>query len=243
MQERFVRTELLLGPKAMECLKKAHVAVFGLGGVGSFVVEALARSGIGALDLIDHDTVSLSNVNRQIIATTQTLESPKVDVEKERILSINPECQVIGHECFYLPETAHELDLTDFDYIVDAVDTVTGKLLIIQNAKAAGVPVISCMGTASKLDPLAFKVADIYDTSVCPLAKIIRKECRKRGIDSLKVVYSTEPPHDPVQQELENELIAIEHPAGRHGISGSVAFVPSVAGMIIASEVVKDLIA
>lgn len=242
MQERFVRTELLLGPEAMERLHNAHVAVFGLGGVGSFVAEALARSGIGAFDLIDHDTVSLSNVNRQIIATTESIGLPKVMVQKERILSINPECKVNGHECFYLPETACEIDLADFDYVVDAVDTVTGKFYIIENAQAANVPVISCMGTASKLDPLAFRVADIYDTSICPLAKIIRKECRKRGIDSLKVVYSTEPSHGFADQDLENELIAIEQPAGRHGIPGSVAFVPAVAGMIIAREVVKDLI-
>lgn len=242
MQDRFSRTELLLGSDALAILAQARVAVFGLGGVGSYVVEALARSGVGALDLIDHDTISLTNINRQITATSQTLNLPKVTVEKERVLSINPDCKVEAIPCFFLPETAHEIDFSAYDYIVDAVDTITGKLLIIEHAQAAHKPIISCMGTAFKMDPTAFRVADIYQTSICPLAKIIRKECRKRSIDALKVVYSTEPVNTLEHNGSNTDTTYSDEPISRHGIAGSVAFVPSVAGLIIAGEVVKDLI-
>ncbi|MBD5631896.1 MAG: tRNA threonylcarbamoyladenosine dehydratase [Clostridia bacterium] len=224
MDEIFSRTELLLGGEAMEKLAGARVAVFGVGGVGGFVVEALARSGVGALDLIDGDKVCLSNLNRQIIATRQTLEQFKAEAAKERVLQINPECAVRAFNVFYMPDTAQEFDFKNYDYIVDAIDNVTGKLTIIENAKQCGVPVISSMGAGNKLDPTAFEVADIYKTSVCPLAKVMRHELKKRGIDGLKVVYSK------------------EEPKGNHRAPcGSVAFVPSVVGMIIASEVVKDL--
>ncbi len=234
MLDRFSRTELLLGPRAMQRLKNARVAVFGIGGVGGFTVEALARSGVGALDLIDHDTVSLTNLNRQIIATEETIGRYKVDVAAERVHSINPDCVVRTYRTFYLPDTADQFDFHQYDYVVDAVDTVTGKLLLIEQAKACGTPVISSMGAGNKLDPTAFRVADLYETDICPLAKVMRKECRKRGIDHLKVVYSREKPvapQGPVQEETT-----------RRSLPGSIAFVPSVVGLIIGGEVIKDLI-
>ncbi len=234
MLNQFSRTRLLLGEEAMQKLSSRRVAVFGIGGVGGYVVEALARSGIGALDLIDHDTVSLTNLNRQIIATMDTIDRYKVDVAKERVLSIHPDCKVNAYRTFYLPETADQFDFTQYDYVVDAVDTVTGKLRLIEEARRAGVPIISSMGAGNKLDPTAFKVADIYETNICPLAKVMRKECRKRGIDHLKVVYSEEVPRVPLQET--------EEVTERRSLPGSVAFVPSVAGLILASEVIKDLI-
>ena len=235
----FSRTALLLGAESMEKLKNAKVAVFGLGGVGGYVAEALARSGVGALTLVDHDTISKSNINRQILATENTVGQDKVTAAAERVAAINSQIRVIPRKTFYLPETAGEFDFTEYDYIVDAIDTVTGKMMLIQAAKAAGTPIISSMGTGNKLDPTAFQVGDISETSVCPLARIIRKECKKRGIEKLKVVYSTEdpiknplPPDDPAWAEL---------PEGRNALPGSVCFVPAVAGMIIAGEVIKDL--
>ncbi len=235
----YSRTQFLLGENAMRKLKNAHVAVFGLGGVGGYVVEALARSGIGALDLVDHDTISPTNINRQILATCQTVGQDKATAAAQRVAAIDPSIRVNARKTFYLPETADEFDFTKYDYVVDAIDTVTGKLMLVQAAKAAGTPIISSMGTGNKLDPTAFQVADIYDTSVCPLARIIRKECKKRGIDSLKVVYSKEdpikitlPPEDPAWAEL---------PEGRNALPGSICFVPAVAGMIIAGEVIKDI--
>ncbi len=238
-RNQFQRTELLLGPAAMEKLAASRVAVFGVGGVGGYVVEGLARSGIGALDLIDCDKISLTNLNRQIIATHDTVGMDKTEVAKARVLSINPECKVIAHNVFYLPETEDMFDFREYDYVVDAIDTVAGKMSIISRAKECGVPVISSMGAGNKLDPTGFKVADIYKTSVCPLAKVIRKECRKLGIDSLKVVYSEEQalkPAGEIEAEEEPSVVAKKQPPG------SVAFVPSVAGLIIAGEVIKDLI-
>jgi tRNA A37 threonylcarbamoyladenosine dehydratase len=231
MPEQFSRTELLLGHEAMEKLAGSRVAVFGIGGVGGYVVEALARSGVGALDLIDNDKVALSNINRQIIATMKTVGMDKVDAAKERILDINPDCKVTSYKTFYMPDTADQFDFTLYDYVVDAIDTVTGKLTIIENAKKAGVPVISSMGAGNKLDASAFEVADLYKTSVCPLAKVMRRECKKRGIRSLKVVYSKE---EPVKSS------AVLSEGGRN-IPGSIAFAPSSAGLVIAGEVIKDL--
>ena len=227
MLDQFSRTELLFGKKAMERLSSSRVAVFGIGGVGGFTVEALARSGVGAIDLIDHDKVCLTNINRQIIATHKTVGKYKVDAAAERILEINPDCKVTAHKIFYMPDTQDGFDFSPFDYIVDAIDTVTGKLLIAENAVECGVPVISCMGAGNKLDPTAFKVADIFETSVCPLAKVMRRELKKRGIERLKVVYSKEEPKKPVATEPR--------------VPASNAFVPSVAGLIIAGEVIKDL--
>ena len=225
----------------MQKLKNAHVAVFGLGGVGGYVAEALARSGIGALTLVDHDTISLTNINRQILATRETVGQDKVLAAAQRVNAIDPEIRVDARKTFYLPETADTFDFSKFDYVVDAIDTVTGKMMLIQQAKAADVPIISSMGTGNKLDPTAFQVADISKTSVCPLARIIRKECKKRGIDRLKVVYSTE---DPIKTELAADDPAwAELPEGRNALPGSVCFVPAVAGMIIAGEVIKDIIA
>ena len=198
MLDQFSRTELLFGKKAMERLSSSRVAVFGIGGVGGFTVEALARSGVGAIDLIDHDKVCLTNINRQIIATHKTVGKYKVDAAAERILEINPDCKVTAHKIFYMPDTQDGFDFSPFDYIVDAIDTVTGKLLIAENAVECGVPVISCMGAGNKLDPAAFEVADIFETSVCPLAKVMRRELKKRGIGRLKVVYSKEEPKKPV---------------------------------------------
>ncbi|MBE7001485.1 MAG: tRNA threonylcarbamoyladenosine dehydratase [Ruminococcaceae bacterium] len=238
--ERYSRTRFLLGEEAMKKLQNAHVAVFGMGGVGSYVVEALARSGVGALTLVDHDTISKTNINRQLFATVDTVGKDKVAVAADRVLAINPQIQVFPKKTFYLPETADRFDFRQFDYVVDAIDTVTGKLMLVQAAKTANTPIISSMGTGNKLDPTAFRVGDISETSVCPLARIIRKECKKRGIDRLKVVYSTEmpiecslSPDDPAWAEL---------PEGRNALPGSVCFVPAVAGMILAGEVIKDLV-
>lgn len=229
------RTEKLIGEEGVRILEGSRVAVFGIGGVGGFAVEGLARSGVGALDLIDSDRVSLTNVNRQIIATLDTLDSFKTEAARDRIMSINPDCRVTVHNVFFLPENEDEFDFSKYDYVVDAIDTVSGKMAIIEKAKTAGVPVISAMGAGNKMDPTAFEVADIYETSVCPLAKVIRKECRKRGIDSLKVVYSREEAMEP--GEVENEELKGKRPA-----PGSISFVPSVCGLIIAGEVIKDLI-
>lgn len=236
MTEQFSRTQLLLGEEAMEKLRNARVAVFGIGGVGGYTVEALARSGVGQLDLIDSDTVSVSNINRQILATHSTVGRLKVDVAKDRILDINPNCVVRTYPCFYLPDTADQFDFSAYDYIVDAIDTVTGKLQLVQQAHAAGTPIICSMGTGNKLDPSAFLVADISKTSVCPLARIIRKELKKRGINHVKVVYSQEDALTPVGAEEEMKLL------GKRQIPGSVSFVPGAAGLILAGEVIKDLI-
>ncbi|MDO5476746.1 MAG: tRNA threonylcarbamoyladenosine dehydratase [Eubacteriales bacterium] len=232
MADQFERTQLLYGADVMERFAAARVAVFGIGGVGGYVVEALARSGIGALDLIDKDTVSLSNLNRQIIATHRTIGQYKVDAAAERIHDIFPGCTVRTYRVFYLPETQGQFDFTLYDYVVDAIDTVTGKLAIIENAKKAGVPVISSMGAGNKLQPAAFEVADLYETSVCPLARVMRRECKKRGIDSLKVVYSREKPLRPMEK-LEDGV--------RRSVPGSTAFAPSAAGLIIAGEIINDL--
>ncbi len=228
----FSRTAILIGNEGIEKLKKARVAVFGIGGVGGYVVEALARSGVGALDLIDKDTVSLSNINRQIVALRSTVGRLKTEVAAERVKDINPEIVVRCHNLFYLPETADLFDFSNYDYIVDAIDTVSGKLAIIERAKGANVPVISSMGAGNKLNAGAFEVADIAETSVCPLARVMRRELKKRGIERVKTVYSKEEP-------LPSPLVDGE--SGK-AIAGSVSFVPSVAGLLIAGEVVKDLI-
>ncbi len=234
---------MLLGEEGMEKLAAARVAVFGIGGVGGYTVEALARSGIGALDLIDNDKICLSNINRQILATMKTLGMYKVDAAEERIADINPDCKVKTYKTFYLPSDDGGLDFTLYDYVVDAIDTVAGKLAIIKNAKAAGVPVISSMGAGNKLDPTAFEVADIYKTSVCPLAKTMRRELRKMGIDSLKVVYSKEEPIKPKSDDGISPCECLQTGrAARKAIPGSNAFVPPVAGLIIAGEVIKDII-
>ena len=234
MAHAFSRTERVVGSEALDILKTSRVAVFGIGGVGGYTVEALARSGVGSFLLVDNDTVSLTNLNRQIIATTDTLGKDKVDVMKERIVSINPDAQVEIRKCFYLPETADSFDLSGYDYIVDAVDTVTAKIDLIVRANQLGVPVISAMGAGNKLDPTRFEVTDIYKTSVCPLAKVMRRELKKRHIKKCKVVYSKEQPVKPVTD--------IDEQSSKKSIPGSIAFVPSVAGLIIAGEVVKDLI-
>ncbi len=234
MLEQFSRTQLLYGAEAMDKLSSSRVAVFGIGGVGGYVVEALARSGVGALDLIDNDTVCLSNINRQIIATRKTVGQYKVDVAKERVHDINPDCTVRAYQTFFLPETQDQFDFHDYDYVIDAIDTVTGKLAIIEKAKAAGIPVISSMGAGNKLNPSMFEVADIYETTVCPLAKVMRHECKKRGIDSLKVVYSKEKPRKPLEDASDSD-------SKRRSTPGSTAFVPSVVGLIIAGEVINDL--
>ena len=236
MIEQFSRTEILLGQEAMERLYNARVAVFGIGGVGGYTVEALARCGIGALDLIDSDTVSVSNINRQILATHSTVGKLKVDVAKARVLDINPNCDVKTYPCFYLPDTADQFDFTQYDYIVDCIDTVTGKLQLVQRAVEVGTPIICCMGTGNKLDPSAFQVADISKTTMCPLARIMRKELKKRGINHLKVVYSQEEALTPVGTEEECALL------GKRQIHGSTAFVPGTAGLILAGEVIKDII-
>lgn len=238
MQNQFSRTEILLGKYGVERLKKSRVAIFGIGGVGGYVAEALARSGVGALDLIDNDEVSITNINRQIIALHSTVGRPKVDVMKERILDINPECNVRIFQCFYLPETKNLFDFTEYNYVVDAVDTVTAKIQLIVQAKEAGVPIISSMGAGNKLNPAGFEVADISQTSVCPLARVMRQECKKRGIKDVKVVYSKE---KPVESKLTAEEKKSAEQKGNGLAPGSCAFVPSVAGLIIASEVVKDL--
>ena len=232
MAEEFARTELLLGADGMEKLKNARVAVFGIGGVGGHAFEALVRSGVGTIDIFDNDTVALTNLNRQIIATRETLGKSKVDAAKERALSINPNVTVNAHNCFFMPETADEFDFTNYDYVIDAIDTVKGKIEIIMRADKANVPVISCMGAGNKLDPTKFEVTDIYKTSVCPLARTMRYELRRRGIKKLKVVYSKEEPIKPLESSEQTV---------RRSVPGSTAFVPAVAGLIAAGEAVKDI--
>ncbi len=234
MLEQFARTELLLGEENMQKLNSARVAVFGIGGVGGYVVEALARSGVGTLDLIDNDTVALSNLNRQIIATKDTIGRYKTEVMRDRILSINPEAKVNVYNCFYLPETAADFDFSKYSYVIDAVDTVTAKIDIIMQAQAADVPVMSSMGAGNKLDATKLTVTDIYKTTMCPLAKVMRRELKKRGVKKLKVVYSTEKAIKPTEMCEEN--------TGRRSTPGSIAYVPSVAGLLIAGEVIKDII-
>lgn len=248
MLNQFSRTELLFGKEAMEKLADSRVAVFGIGGVGGYTVEALVRSGVSKLDLIDDDKVCLTNLNRQIIATRSTVGKYKVDVMKDRILDINPKAEVNVYKCFYLPETKDEFDFSQYDYVVDAVDTVTAKIQLVMEAKEAGVPIISSMGAGNKLDPTAFQVADIYKTSVCPLAKVMRRELKKRGIKKLKVVYSQEKPIRPIEDmSISCRTHCICPPGAAHkcierrDIPGSTAFVPSVVGLIIAGEVIKDL--
>ena len=248
MQNEFSRTQLLLGEEAMKRLAGSRVAVFGVGGVGGYTVEALVRSGIGELDLIDDDKVCLTNINRQIIATHKTVGKYKVDVARERCLEINPNVKVNIYKTFFTPETADQFDFSAFDYVVDAIDTVTGKIELVMRAQAAGTPIISSMGAGNKLDPTAFEVADIYKTSVCPLAKVMRYELKKRGVRKLKVVYSKEPPITPVEtDEISCKYNCICPPGTqrkctvRRQVPGSTAFVPSVVGLIIAGEVVKDL--
>ena len=236
MNEQFSRTQILLGEEAVQKLRNARVAVFGIGGVGGYTVEALARCGVGNLDLIDSDTVSISNINRQILATHSTVGMLKVDAAKARVLDINPDCVVRTHPIFYLPETAEQFDFTQYDYIVDAIDTVTGKLQLVERAVAVGTSIICSMGTGNNLDPAAFMVSDISKTSMCPLARIMRKELKKRGINHLKVVYSQE---EALTPDVDPEELAR---TGKRQIPGSVAFVPGTAGLILAGEVVKDLI-
>ena len=235
MLEQFLRTEMLLGSEALTRLQSAREAVFGLGGVGGYAVEALARSGVGSLDLIDSDTVSVSNLNRQILATHSTVGMLKVDAARNRVLDINPACNVKTWPVFYTPDTADSFDFTQYDYIVDAIDTVTGKLALVERAKAAGTPIICCMGTGNKLDASAFQVADISKTAMCPLARVMRKELTKRGIRHLKVVYSQEEALTPTGWEKEAAAL------GKRQIPGSVAFVPGAAGLLLAGEVVRDL--
>ncbi len=240
MPDQFSRTELMFGKEAMDKLAASRVAVFGIGGVGGYTVEALVRSGIGSVDLIDNDKVCLTNINRQIFATHKTVGKFKVDVAESRIAEINPKVNVRTYKTFYTPTTADLFDFNKYDYIVDAIDTVTGKLALAENADKAGVPIISSMGAGNKVDPTAFEVADIYETSVCPLAKVMRYELKRRGIKKLKVVYSKEQPLKPVL-DTNNEIYNDELTERRH-IPASNAFVPSVAGLIIAGEVIKDLI-
>lgn len=248
MLDQFSRTRMLYGKEALERLAKARVAVFGIGGVGGYAVEALARSGVGAIDLVDNDKICLTNLNRQLIALQSTVGRFKADVMRERILDINPDCKVTAHKCFYLPGTREEFDFTEYSYVVDAVDTVTAKLELVMQAQEAGVPIISSMGTGNKRNPAKLEVSDIYKTSVCPLARVMRRELKKRGVKELKVVYSREKPVRPMED------ISIFHRtdgacppetahagAGRRDIPGSTAFVPAAAGLIIAAEVMKDL--
>jgi len=249
MLHAFSRIEMIIGTESLDKLNKSKVAVFGIGGVGSFVVEGLVRSGVGKFVLVDDDCICLTNINRQIHATRKTVGKPKVEVMRDRILEINPKAEVTTYQRFYMPDTADELIKDDYDYIVDAVDTVTAKIDLVVRAKEKGIPIISCMGAGNKLDPTKFEVADIYETSVDPLAKVMRKELRSRGIDSLKVVYSKETPIKPLEVETTSCKTGCICPPGtarkctvRHQVPGSAAFVPSVAGLIIAGEVVKDLI-
>lgn len=235
MLNQFSRTELLFGKEAMNILNNAHVAVFGIGGVGGYVVEALVRSGIQHIDIIDNDDVSLTNINRQIIATHSSVGKSKVDVMKERILDINPNAKVTAYKCFYLPETKSQFDFSKYDYVVDAIDTVTAKLQLIMQAKEAGTNIICSMGTGNKLDPTQFEVTDISKTSVCPLARVMRQECKKRGIENVKVLYSKEKPIEPHATEDSEQK-------GNGTAPGSCAFVPPAAGLIIAGEVIKDLL-
>jgi tRNA A37 threonylcarbamoyladenosine dehydratase len=248
MLTQFSRTELLLGKDAMEKLAGARVAVFGVGGVGGYVCEALARTGVGAFDLVDDDKVCLTNVNRQLIATRKTVGKYKIEVMKERILDINPKAEVYLHNCFFLPENADEFPFDQYDYIVDAVDTVTAKISLVLKAQEMGIPIISSMGAGNKMEASMFRVADIYDTKVCPLAKVMRRELKKRGVKRLKVVYSEEKPITPVEDMAISCRTNCICPPGaarkctdRRAIPGSIAFVPSVVGLIIAGEVVKDL--
>ena len=248
MLNQFSRTELLLGTDGVEKLKKSRVAVFGVGGVGGYTVEALARSGVGTIDIVDDDDVALTNINRQIIATHDTVGMAKVDVAEKRIKSINPDCVVNKHKCFYLPETADKFDFSQYDYVVDAIDTVKGKIELVMQARESGTPIISSMGAGNKLDPTAFRVADIYQTKVCPLAKVMRRELKKAGIKSLKVVYSEEQPIRPIEDMAISCRQDCICPPGtarkctvRRDIPGSTAFVPSVVGLIVAGEVIKDL--
>lgn len=241
MLNQYSRTELIFGKEAMKKLRASRVAVFGIGGVGGYTVEALARSGIGTLDIIDSDIVCLSNINRQIYATRNTVGRYKVDVAAERIGEIDPEITVNAYKIFYGPDTAEQFDFSQYDYVVDAIDTVTGKIALVMQSNAVGVPIISSMGAGNKVDPTAFEVADIYKTSVCPLAKVMRYELKRRGVKKLKVVYSKELPIKPTEDE--NNFISAEiKDTSRRQIPGSTAFVPSVAGLIIAGEVVKDII-
>ena len=248
MLNQFSRTELLLGKDAMEKLADSRVAVFGIGGVGGYTVEALARSGVGTIDIIDDDKVCLTNINRQIYATQKTVGKYKVDVAKERILEINPQANVNAFKTFYSPETVDLFDFNNYDYVVDAIDTVTGKIELVMNADKTGTPIISSMGAGNKLNPAEFEVADIYKTSVCPLAKVMRHELRKRGIRKLKVVYSKEKPITPIEDMAISCKAHCICPPGtarkctqRRQVPGSNAFVPSVVGLIIAGEVIKDL--
>ena len=234
MPDQFSRTQLLIGADAVSRLKKSRVAVFGIGGVGSYTVEALARSGVGTLDLIDNDTVALTNINRQLIAVHSTIGMYKVDAAKKRLLDINPDIKINTYKTFYTPENSCDFDFSQYDYVVDAIDTVSGKIELVMQAEKAGVPIISSMGAGNKLDAAAFEVADIYKTSVCPLARVMRRELKKRGIKKLKVVYSQEEPRSPVEKSDED-------PGTRRQIPASIAFVPSTVGLIIAGEVIKDL--
>lgn len=235
MQEMFSRTELLLGNDAMQMLKNSHVAIFGVGGVGGYALEALTRSGVGAIDIIDNDTVNISNLNRQIIATSDTVGMPKVEVAKARALSINPDVKITAFNVFYSPEAESNFDFSKYDYVIDAIDTVTGKISLVMQCEKSGTPIISSMGAGNKLDPCAFEVSDIFKTSVCPLAKVMRKELKDRCVKKLKVVYSKEVPIKP--QATVSEFVP-----GKKQTPGSVSFVPSVVGLIIAGEVIKDLI-
>ncbi len=250
MLDQYSRTQILLGRAAMEKLRAARVAVFGIGGVGGYAVEALARSGVGALDLIDDDRVCLTNLNRQLFATRKTVGHHKVDAAAERIAEIEPRCAVRTYKTFYLPETEKNFNFTQYDYIIDAIDTVSGKIALVINARAAGTPIISAMGAGNKLEASLFEVADIYETSVCPLARVMRRELRKRGVERLKVVYSKEKPTRPIEDMSISCRSHCICPPGaertclqRRDIPGSMAFVPSVVGLIIAGEVVKDLTA
>ena len=233
MITQFNREEILIGSKALEVLKKSRVAIFGVGGVGGYAVEALVRAGVGALDFIDNDIVSLTNLNRQIIALHSTLGKAKVEVMKERAININPEVKIITHNCFYLPENAGQFDFKKYDYVVDAVDTVSAKIALVEQANKAGTPIISAMGAGNKLNPSEFEITDIFKTTVCPLAKIMRKELKKRGINHLKVVYSKELPLKP---------LATDEQSNKRQTAGSISFVPPVVGLLMASEVVKDLL-
>ena len=238
MTDRFSRTEMLLGSDAMEKLRNARVAVFGLGGVGGYIVEALARSGVGALDIIDNDTVSITNLNRQIVAVEETVGMPKTEAAKMRIMQINPDCKVTAYNTFYMPENSSDFDFAQYDYIADAIDTVTAKIELVMNANKCGTPIICSMGTGNKLNPAELEVADIYKTSVCPLARIMRYELKRRGIKKLKVVYSKEMPIVPTGAAAEK---CRAESTGKKNVPGSTAFVAAVAGMIIASEIVKDI--
>lgn len=248
MQNEFSRTELLIGQEALQKLAAGRVAVFGIGGVGSYAVEGLVRTGVGKLVLVDNDCVCITNLNRQLHATHKTVGKPKVEVMRDRILDINPRAEVEIYQQFYMPELAEELVRSDYDYIIDAIDTVTAKIDLVVQAQKKGIPIISSMGAGNKLDPSRFEISDIYATSVCPLAKVMRKELRKRGVDALKVVYSKEEPLSPMGSEESdpgNDCIyssgTVPHQSRRRQVPGSIAFVPSVAGLIIAAEVIKDL--